>query len=409
MSDWELVTDSGASGAPQSDWEIAPVAPNSRQQQSGETLGGALIKAPYRIGEDLIRGGFGAIKNIPSIVRASQEQVPAAFNTIRQNPGHALSQAGAGIAELGQNVFNTPHDLINYATNRLNLVPQGVNEKVQQARMPDSAQAINQAFGEKKDIGDELLRGIPRNALNIAGVGKAASVLNPANLTARSIANDVIREQRRQISSHTRRYNNLWRDAQRAGVHEVPISHNLINTNLDFIRQYKSPRDYRTLEYFNEHPTLPNAQSAVSDLRNMIRGLDDKSRTTSLSGEERNLYDALHHTQTHIENNMFLNPNGSLNQRLANRYRNISSSYRDNVVPYRYNKDIQAYINRELLPKELVNRLSRGEFAVKKGSPHPAIGIRNKLLSHPLIAGIGLGGAGKVIYDNMMGRESIEK
>jgi hypothetical protein len=78
---------------------------------------------------------------------------------------------------------------------------------------------------------------------------------------------------------------------------------------------------------------------------------------------------------------MFLNPNGTVHQALANLHRGINTSYRENVVPYKYNKAIQDFIDRKKTAKELVNSLSGGEFSVKKGGRHPAIKIRNNLPS----------------------------
>ncbi|CAB4127990.1 hypothetical protein UFOVP100_1, partial [uncultured Caudovirales phage] len=197
----------------------------------------------------------------------------------------------------------------------------------------------------------------------------------------------------RQEIGHNHLYNNLWNAAERAGINNVPISHHLIDTNLDFIRQYKSPREYRGLEEFRNHPTLQNAQAATSDLKGMMRNLHEKSKTSSLTTEERHLYDAAEHTVNHIEGNMFLNPNGTVHEPLANLHRAINNSYRENVVPYRYNKAIQDFIDRKKTPEELVNALSKGEFAVKKGSRHPAIRIRNSIPKS--IAGLGtLGGLG---------------
>jgi hypothetical protein len=122
----------------------------------------------------------------------------------------------------------------------------------------------------------------------------------------------------------------------------------------------------------------------------MERGLEQKSRGNSLTGEERNLFDAISHTRQHIENNMFRDNNGVRNERLATRYRGITNSYRENVVPYRYNTDIQAFRAREILAKQLAERLKTGEFAAKKGDLHPEL-YRGEALKKALI-GLGVGG-----------------
>jgi hypothetical protein len=92
---------------------------------------------------------------------------------------------------------------------------------------------------------------------------------------------------------------------------------------------------------------------------------------------------------------------GNLNEPLQDKYKKLTKSYRENVVPYKYNKAIQDFKAQEMLPKELVNALSRGEFAAKKGSKHRAIGIRNNL--GPLSLGSALGVGLPWLYHQMFG------
>jgi len=413
-SGWVLADDNNSQAvaqAPESNsppkdysgWEMAPVAPNSMRPQSDETLGQAALKAPFRVGEDIYRSGANAIKGLPKDWEAVKTYAPEIYGAVKQNPMHALGQGVAGLGELGQNIFNMPHDIANYATNRLNLLPQDINQKIQMGRMPDSQEDINATFGKPQNAGEEALRWGGRNAENLLGAAGLANVINPMNLTKSGIVRNVLREGDRQVDQHSRMYDSLWHDADRAGLNNVPIDHNLVGENLNFIQKYKSPREYKTLEQFNQEPTLPNAQKAVSDIRGMTRALDEKSRTNSLTGEEKHLYDALQGTEKHIEGNMFLNPDGTVNEGLANRYKTITNSYRENVVPYRYNSAIQAYKNKEITKKQLINSLSTGEFAAKKGSKHPALTVRNALIYHPYLTGASLGAAGLGAYHNVFG------
>lgn len=406
MSEWRLVTDEQPEQKVASEWRIAPVEPSSRQSQS-ESFGAAAIKAPFRIGEDVIRGGFNVLKNIPQYIESAKTEIPGAFDTLQQHPGHAAQQALAGISELGQNVFNAPHSLINYAANRLNLVPQNINQKVQMARMPsDTQQMINQTFGKPQYPGEELIRGIPRNALNIIAGGKAASVLNPMNLTAKSIAKDVLKTEKKQIDLHSKEYNKIWNEADKSGFNRVPVDINILNQNLQTISKYKTPKEYKYLDEMIKNPTLENAQRAQSDMGVIARALEEKSRTSALLHEEKSIYNAAKEAEKHIEENMFKNHRGEINQSLQNKYKKVTNSYRENVVPYRYNPHIQAYKNKEMLPKELVNALSRGEFAAKKGHQHRAIGIRNMIKDHPVLSNLGLTGAALLAYHNMMGNKT---
>lgn len=409
MSDWEIVQDNNsnpAQGSPQSDWEVVNTTLSQQPQQ--ESLGTAAAKAPFRIGEDVARGAYNFVKDIPKYYEAAKTEVPGAISLLATNPRHAASQGAAGVAELGQNIFNLPHDAVNYATNRLNLIPQSVNQKVQMGRMPDSSEQINQTFGRPDEQGENLIRGLGRNVLNLIAGGKAANVLNPANLTAKSIAKDVLNTEKKQIGIHSKAYNQIWNEAEKTGFNAVPVDSNILNRNLDVISKYKTPKEYESLNKLINDPTLENAQRAQSDMGHISRGLEDRSRRGSLTSEEKAVYDAAQQTEKHIQENMFKDKSGQTNEMLQKKYGDVTKSYRENVVPYKYNPQIQAYKNKELLAKELVNSLSRGEFAAKKGGAHPAIGIRNALADHPYLSGAGLGTLGTVLYNEMMGNKTPE-
>ena len=247
-------------------------------------------------------------------------------------------------------------------SNRLNLIPQDFNKKVQMARMPeDTKEMINQTFGQPQYQGEELIRGIPRNSLNILGGLGIAKTLNPFNLTSKSISKDILKTEKQQISVHNKEYNKIWNQAEKSGYNSVPINDKLLSDNLNIIEKYKTPREYQSLENFILDPTLQNAQKAQSDMGIMRRKLEDKSRGGALTSEELSLYNASKDAEKHIENNMFKNKSGEINKSLQDKYKKLTKSYRENVVPYKYNENIQAYKNKELLPEELINSLSRGE------------------------------------------------
>jgi len=371
-----------------------------------ESLGQAALAAPFRVGEDMYKGLFHFLQNMPQYFQGAKTGIPAAYQTATQHPAQAGKQALAGFAELGQNAFNLPHDLVNYASQRLNLVPEDINKKVQMGRMPDSEAQINATFGAPQTPGEEAFRWGGRNIDNVLAAGGIAKALNPMALTNKNVAKSIIAEGDKQVVAHNKVYDKLWKDADNAGINQVPVDQKLVTDNMDLIKKYKTPREYKSVDKFMSDPTLANAQTAQSDLGNMKRMLEERSRTSSLTGEEKNLYDALSETQNHIEGNMFKDQAGLTNQRLKDRYDKISRSYRDNVVPYKYNADIQAYKNKELVARQLVGRLKEGEFGAKKGAEHPEL-YRSDALKKALI-GIGVGsgalGGGMTMYKYLTGK-----
>ncbi len=395
MSDWELVIDAQTKKKKpqmQSEWEVVPTAAASQQPQN-ESIGQAALKAPYRIGEDLYKGIASGIKSLPGYWNQAKTEVPGVWDALRQHPGHALMQGVAGTQELINSLAQSPKGLASYAENRLNLLPKGSAEFVGKNLVPeDTTEAINQLFGEPQYAGEKLLRGAGRNALNLTGTGALLKTLNPLNLTAKNIAKDVLKAEQKQVKSHTKRYNKIWDEAEKSGFNKVPVNQQLLSDNLSTIEKYKTPKEYKSMEDFILDPTLQNAQKAQSDMGIMHRKLEEKSRSGSLTSEEQALYKAALESEKHIEQNMFKDALGNSHDALQKKYKNLSSSYRQNVVPYKYNKDIQDFKAQEMLPSELVNKLSHGEFAAKKGSQHRAIGIRNNLgpLSIGGTVGVGL-------------------
>lgn len=400
MSDWEVVGNT-AKKAPESEWEAVPSAPPSIQPQNDEGLGMASLKAIPRVGEDLYRGAMGFVNDIPGYYASAKTEIPGVIDTLRAHPKHALMQALAGSQELINNLAQFPKGVASYAENRLNLLPKGSAETVGKYLPEDTTKAIHELFGEPQYAGENLLRGIGRNALNVAGAGKIASTLNPLNLTAKSIAQDVVNTEKKQIGVHNKLYNDIWQKAEKTGYNQVPINQKLLSDNLSTIEKYKTPREYQSLENVILEPTLENAQKAQSDMSVMHRKLEEKSRSGSLTSEEQALYKAAKDSEKHIESNMFKDSMGNTNNALQNQYQNVSKSYRQNVVPYKYNEAIQKYKAQEMLPEELVNSLSKGEFAAKKGAEHKAIKIRNKL--GPLSLGAVLATSAPWLYHQMFG------
>lgn len=405
MSDWELVDDQKKS-APESEWELVSSSPSSMpQSRSDESLGMAALKAIPRVGEDLYRGGMSFLKSAPGYFEKAKTEVPALFDpqsSLRMNPFHADMQGLAGGLEAINQIRQLPKGIANYLSNRLNLLPQSASQFVSNISPKDESQRIQEFFGDPKYRGEALLRGAARNAFNIMGAKEVGSLLNPLNLTAKSIAKDVLKEEGRQVRAHSNAYNEIWDKAEKSGFNEVPVDQNRLHNNLLTISKYKTPREFKSLANMINEPSLQNAQKAQSDMGIIHRKLEEKSRSGSLTSEERAVYDAARDAEKHIEENMFKNKVGDLNEPLQHQYSELTKSYRENVVPYKYNRDIQAFKNREMLADELVNSLSRGEFAAKKGGAHPALKIRN-MLKPTNLAGLGAAGVSGWLLNEMFG------
>lgn len=139
-------------------------------EEPREGLGTSIAMAAPRVLTDLGKGIYHGIQSLPGYYEKAKTEIPGILPAIGQHPGHETGQGIAGLAELGKNIFNMPHDFINYLSERLNLVPANINKMVQMGRMPeDTQQMIDQTFGQPQQPGEALIRGISRNALNLMG------------------------------------------------------------------------------------------------------------------------------------------------------------------------------------------------------------------------------------------------
>lgn len=398
MSEWEIVQDNQSqSSIPTSDWEMVQSEPLSRQPQTQEGLGAASVKAPFRIGEDILRGGMNFLRNIPGYYEAAKTEVPGVRDVLNQHPLHALKQAGAGLTELGHNLLNLPRGLADYSANRLNLISPETAQRVPYQR--DISNEINQAFGAPEYPGEALIRGGARNALNLMAGGKIASALNPMNLTAKSIAKDILKTGEQNKKIYSKRYNDFWKEAEKEGLGDALYN---INIDMNALRKYSPEKSIRGVIDFNNEPTLRNAHAAKSDLLRIER---DLNKLPTLRTAERKQLNAAKEAINSLNENMFKHSNGSINENLLNKYNQIQQGYAKEVVPYK-NKAINQYKRNEISAKELVNALSRGEFRAKRGSAHPEMSFRGKA---PYVYG-GLAGAigAPSIYEYLFGNKMQE-
>lgn len=405
MSDWELVPDvqSQQKTQAQSDWELISPEINSNRSKNNESFGMSALKAPYRALEDVYRGGMGFIKDIPEYWKAAKTEVPGAYETLKSHPGHALMQALAGSQELINNLAQTPKSLAAYGENRLNLLPKGSSEFVGKYLVPeDTSEAIHQLFGEPQYPGEKLLRGIPRNALNIYGAGKLASILNPTKFTYKNMAKDVINTREKNINHYGKLYQDFWKESEDKGFGDA--LHN-IDINMPVLKKYSGDKSIKGVLDFDINPTIENAHAAKSDLLKIQRELNKK---TTLNTAERQQKNAANNAINSIKANMFKDLSGNIDRNMLNKYENIQGGYRKEVIPYK-NKAINEFLRDEMSEEELINSLSKRAFARKRGQFHPRIKIKNKIKKHPYLTGAGLGAIGSQVYKNMFGDQSTEQ
>lgn len=368
---------------------------------SEESFGASLAKAIPRIGEDIYRGGMHAIKSIPGYYESAKTEIPGVVQTMQQHPANALGQGMAGVAEMGKNIFNTPHDIINYLTKRLNLFPENWNEKVQMGRMPeDTQQMINKTFGEPQHPGEALIRGAGRNALNLLGGAGLAKTLNPMQLTSKNIAKDIVKTRqamREKYSGPKGLYTNLFNEARQKGLGQVKFDPKKVDINL--INEYAPDKYTKALGEFLQNNDIELAQRAQSDLKKYLNKMEKRD---SIPSPEKKSIRAAEEAQKHLSDAMFEG-----NPKLKKKYNKITSGYGKEVIPYTTNKAINQFMKGDLVADELVPRLQRGKFKAKRGEAHPALKWRKRVI--PLVGGAGAIGGGSALYNYLTGNPFSER
>lgn len=127
-----------------------------------------------RLYEDATKGLYGALQSIPSYYEKSKTEVPAFLKklALAEFTPHNLMQGFAGINEGINSLGQLPRALSRYGEKRLHLLPKGSEEALGKWWASDTTQAINELFGEPKEAGEALLRGMGRNTLPIAGTAR---------------------------------------------------------------------------------------------------------------------------------------------------------------------------------------------------------------------------------------------
>src|SRR4051812_16044161 len=294
-----------------------------------ESLGEAASLAPLRAGEDIYNAAYQGIQNLPEYWEKAKTEVPGFLNPMNflSHPIDRGKQSLAGLLELAQGINHAPKNIAKYAANRLHLIPQEWANQVPAA--PSLDEDIEQYIGSPKNSGDSLSRGLMRNADLIAPRAAVARTLNPLNLTAKNIAKDVIKTREGNINTFGKRYSSLWDEAEGKGFGNALYD---IDIDIPTIKKYSPNKGIKGILDFDANPTLENAHSAKSDLLRIKRDLDG---LTTLRTAERQQLKAVNEAIDSINSNMFKEPNGQINNVMADKYGKIQEGYKNEVIPYK--------------------------------------------------------------------------
>lgn len=337
--------------------------------------------------------------SIPEVIESAGRQIPRAAQQINEEPTRLGKNVIGGLAKTAGKIAQIPPNLVDYLAKIGMIAPETAGKFARPTSMQDINSAVKEFVGGEERPGDALLQEI---IPSLYGTGKLLSPINPLKLTQGSITKNVLSKEALQKGVHEKMYTNLWDKAAKQGIKDVPYAP--LTSDVEAITKYTPEIRHTALNNYIADRSLSHAQKAQSELGQIIRNYNKKE---SLTEAEKASHKAAIKIQENIKNNMFKDSKGIVNTKLQDRYNKITESYGKHVIPYTKNKDIKAYKRKDITEEQLVNRLSTGPFAAKKGSAHKAIAVR-KFLSRkytPFAIGAGVGAGGLAIINKLLGLE----
>lgn len=388
----------------------------AESESQKENLGTSAALALPRVAEDVIKGGYNLVKNIPNYFQSAKTEIPGLFSSFRNNPLHALSQAGAGFAEMGQNVFNYPHDIVNYLSQRLHLVPEDINKMVQMGRMPANTQEmINQTFGQPREAGESLLRGTIRNLPLITGVSSPLSKITGKSLSNLKNALNKI-EPEKVISSIQKSHDilsqnasnifeNVGKEVQNRNIGNIPIRKDLISDIGEHLPKDKTTKAMLDKAFTGDYQGLRDLQSDLfKEGREYLKSplKIERNRGKEIMSLRNELNDSI---INHFKNTGHIDLADQLNE-AKKMYANLQKTYYGKKTPLAIKNMVGE--NRKI-PKNIMNVLSEESKAMEKlKSENPFAANQSKAYQNKLNAMKDLSTKWKILkYGSALGAGAI--
>lgn len=374
MSDWEVYQQGETQ--PESDWSVVTPQKNEPRESFGES---AMYAIP-RVATDIGKGLYNVFQNIPEYMQKAQTEVPARLNLQGSdlfNPGQKIKfgmepQAMGGLAEHGQNVFNMPHDAVNYLSQRLHLVPENINRQVQMGRMPsDTQKMINDTYGMPNQPGEGLVRGIMRNPLG-AGLGikgtlglarTGAALATPIN--ARKVSQSIQAAHDNIFNLATSGFSHVAREAKQRNIGSVPLNQNLVADIADhpLMPKTKKMQDVLNRAHSGDYEGLRNLQSEM--WTRATKANKSPLVSENIAGEE--LFDLRDRINQSIFDHLEKSGNPDLAKTLQesmNHYRKLQNTYFSKDTPSHIKKLVHPDTRK--MPKNIMKILQEESIPMEK-------------------------------------------
>ncbi len=207
------------------------------------------------------------------------------------------------------------------------------------------------------------------------------------------------------ISEHTnnitreyrKKYNDIFSTASQEGINRIKLP----SLNYDLLKKNMKSKEFESINKLVKNPTLENAHWAQSDLNKFIRRNEGKNNP-SVTNEA--IEEAIK-AQKKLKGKIWTEFNKKPDSGLSSKYAEVTKGYGEEVVPFKYNKNISKYMSGNMKASSLVNNLTKDDsFMLKQGEKFPELKLQ-ELLRSPLgkiaLGGTAVGLGFPPIYHNL--------
>ncbi len=223
---------------------------------------------------------------------------------------------------------------------------------------PGESRGSNILSGATLGGGLGLIPGAAAGVKSLAGVAKNIY----KGRTPSVIAKRVIDDKKSIENLYKTKYKDFFTEAKNSGVTNVEVPK--LKTKSLIKSAEKS--ETKALRKFLIKPTLENAHVAKSDLGGLVRALQKSKKTRGLNSDERIALSSAKKARDKINEAMSkaLNEKGKGN--LSEKYKEISSGYGKEVIPYNRSSVVNKYLSNELTDSDFVKALGTNKIAKKQ-------------------------------------------
>lgn len=206
-------------------------------------------------------------------------------------------------------------------------------------------------------------------------------------LSPEKMAKKVINDRKKIEGVYGDKYKGFFKEAKEAGINKVEMP----KFKTKSLLKTAEANETKALRKFIKNPTLENAHWAKSDLGKIERSLKKSKNSRGLNSDEKAAYESAITGKKKLTKAM----NNALNEKgksaLPGKYKEITSGYKKEVIPYTRSSVINKYLDNELTDKDFIKVLSTNKIAKKQLLPnYPE--LEKTEFAKNLLTKLGIGG-----------------